>query len=744
MVQIHLGGVELPNDKEYNHLKRDIACEKTAIFDRLNRLVRCVVDCKAFDGDGISTRTGLELARAIVANSWENKPVQLNQIQGFGPVTVRRWIAHGVHTVLGVADRDFMEMERISGRNPPYGKNLSKTLEGFPRLTLQVVQLSRENRDSNDNVTVMVKANLGHCNTKRTPSWNGKVPAVTFMAEVSDGNLAYFWRGNIKKLDPARGLELKFPVRLSGPNQTVSCYFSCEEIVGTQIIKKIEPQIPDSAFDNIGTQEPRREPPRIDLLDSDIDLEDVEDADMLDALDSVTLDNEYPGPLDTVDGDFPLIDDILSQDPPLEEEPQKMENGKWMCHHHCRNGGTTKSGKPCSHKCCHEGVEKLRPAPQHRKIKGAIEEDTNDDLREKSVSSNHTQGKHPAVPRSKSTVSSSSNQVDLEPNGESNLATSQTRRSKTDRPNLKRARSFGSTALTNTSKKQMTRKNLPLEEVPQDADCIDLTMGPEDTKTGGLTNIQKKYIAEEKRRKELGNHYRKSQGNVHAPMGSNESYKNMAREFEESYPPEPVEAYAINPSVMANAEGGTQYDFDSDYEFPEISELFGLNDFYDTQSSREMTGKDETLYPGVVNTLKESINHGHEPNLSFTTVEELQKASQRLDIPSTSSNSPNSKPLSSHSTLQPDPSPSQTSRPPLAAIGLLDPYSLSDEDNVNEQPPVANHNDEPLFFDADSFQSDMDTEFDEDPQPQQNEPAWVAEADPQIIDFFRGHVNFVD
>ncbi|EMR66384.1 putative dead deah box dna helicase protein [Eutypa lata UCREL1] len=502
MVQIHLGGVELPNDKEFGHLKRSIFCEKTAIFDRLNRLIRCVVDCKAFDGDGVSTRVGLELARAIAANSWENKPTQLNQIPGFGPVT---------------------------------------------------------NPSPQDNVTVLVKANLGHCNTKRAPNWNGKVPAVTFMAEVSDGNLAYFWRGNIKKLDEARDLELKFPVVLSGPQQIISCHFNCEEIVGTQIIKKLEPQIPASAFDGISTGERRREPPKIDLLDSDLDLEEGDEADMLNVLDASGLDNEYPGPLDAADDDFPFIDDLLSQDKSnLEDDAQKMENGKWMCHHRCRNGGTTKSGSA---------------------FDGACSEDRN---------------------------------------------------------------SIGQSNIANVN-----------DRTPPDADSP------------------------------------------------------------------------------------------TDYEFPDLDEFYGPNAAGNVQDFQDTVENDETLYPGVVNTLKESIDHGQDPNLSFTTVDALQKASQRLDIPSSSNNSHDSSmPLDSPS-FQHDFSPELESSPPYPAVDMPEHMSLSADDNLDGLPPVATHDDEPLFFDTDSFQSDVEAEFDADAQAQQNEPLWVAEADPEIIDSFRGHISFV-
>ena len=39
----------------------------------------------------------------------------------------------------------------------------------------------------------------------------------------------------------------------------------------------------------------------------------------------------------------------------------QLSNGKWQCSHSC-TGGFTKKGKPCSHKCCREGVQNARKA----------------------------------------------------------------------------------------------------------------------------------------------------------------------------------------------------------------------------------------------------------------------------------------------------------------------------------------------------------------------------------------------
>ncbi|KAI0973513.1 hypothetical protein F4678DRAFT_471254 [Xylaria arbuscula] len=371
IVQIFLGGVELPADKDANIIRQDLMRERRMVFDRLKRLVRCVIDCKAFDGDGPGTLAALELSRSIEAQAWEDKPAQLSQIPGFGPVAVRKWISHGIHTVLGVADQSIIDIERVASRNPPYGRNVQKVLDKFPRLTLKVhiVESRASDSESNEAISVTIKACLGHHNTRASPYWKDKTPALTFIALTSNGNLAYFWRGNIKKLEKSSPLDLKFPVALTEPNQTILCRLSCENIVGTQVTQTLEPNIPESVFTNKVSQKAqstvyRASAPYVE------DYEDISDEAMLEALEplrSLGLEpsQELPEYLDDFEEDFPLIDELLFQADERAESseptPAKMGNGKYICNHHCHNGGLTKLGKPCNHKCCREGIDKYRP-----------------------------------------------------------------------------------------------------------------------------------------------------------------------------------------------------------------------------------------------------------------------------------------------------------------------------------------------------------------------------------------------
>ncbi|KXJ88454.1 P-loop containing nucleoside triphosphate hydrolase protein, partial [Microdochium bolleyi] len=371
IVQVYLGGCEWPNEKDLGALKRQLATEKHIIFDRLNRLVRCLIDCKAYDGDGAGTRNALELARCLSANAWDGLPCQLAQIPGFGPVAVRKWNARGINTVKRIAAMDFQEIERIASRNPPFGRNLSKTLADFPQLQLDTtLHEPRAKSSPQDEVIVSVHAQLRHSTPNRSPSWNKKIPAVTFIVVTSEGVLSYVWRGNIKQVDSENGLSLKFSVSLSRPAQTIMCSFSCEEIVGTEVVSELRSELPAEIFTLraptlseqrvVDNNNPRKSA-------KEIEYDDVSDEDLLDALDpspaldELQQDTGDDRPEHWSQSDFPLIDDVLREaETPQTYEPARMDNGRWMCNHVCRNKGLTKAGKPCSHKCCAEGLDRPR------------------------------------------------------------------------------------------------------------------------------------------------------------------------------------------------------------------------------------------------------------------------------------------------------------------------------------------------------------------------------------------------
>jgi ATP-dependent DNA helicase HFM1/MER3 len=248
IIQIVLGGVELPNDKDSHSIRLQFSTTKKMVLETMQRLARCFVDCRGAENNAIGTKLGLELSRALAAGCWEGRPTQLLQVPGIGPVGMRKLVSQDVRTVSQLADLDYMNIERLLSRNPPFGKKTEDILQGFPRLSLDI-SVMKHNRGRDAAVAdsaVTVQATLSFSNHS-LPMWTSKTPWLTFMAETADGTLAYFWRGSLKKLNKNKSLELQFPVNVDGSAE-VYCHFSCEEIVGTIVsrtlkLDKSQPQV---------------------------------------------------------------------------------------------------------------------------------------------------------------------------------------------------------------------------------------------------------------------------------------------------------------------------------------------------------------------------------------------------------------------------------------------------------------------------------------------------------------------
>ncbi|KAI0548682.1 hypothetical protein F4679DRAFT_596638 [Xylaria curta] len=617
IVQICLGGVDLPTDKDTDFIRQDLFREKRMVFDRMKRLVRCVVDCKAFEGDGLGTQAALDLNRSIAAQAWEDKPAQLFQIPGFGPVAVRKWISHGIHTVLEVADKSTLDIERIASRNPPYGRDVHKILENFPRLTLKadIIESKAPSFGSADPVSVTIKARLGHRNTKSVPPWKDRIPGLTFIALTSDGSLAYFWRGNMKKLEKANELDIKFPVALTAPNQTISCYFACEEIVGTQVMKTLEPNIPASAFRNV--RHPATQPAisKSNSAGIEEDYEDIPDEAMLEALESPRPSNKSPGLLENTDEDFPLIDELLIPDDAPYSIGTKMDNGRYVCNHQCRNGGLTKLGKLCNHRCCREGISKYRPPKPLKKSNGS---DITGENEKSSQSCSETS--HPKRSRLGTGQENPARSASLVNSKKHRASTGEEVRDHPQQfPEAKRRHSTNSASTSKRAK--LTCLDSPSSFL-SNVEYVDLCDVSDGSTTGPSKRRGPQTTAQRNRQRLLVLHEESKGHGIISPRLT-KSYKvktsptNGDRDGSISYNEQGAVATRNAKTACPSVNDDPFSDkYDEMSDLPDLDEFFSLKDHPEKPNPKEGTPprmvwtSDETLYPGVVHTLKESIDYG--------------------------------------------------------------------------------------------------------------------------------------
>lgn len=399
LLQAALGCVDMSDIPD--SVRRQITIDTGLLFERMHRLVRAVVECKASDLDGVTCRVALDLARAMAARAWEGKPMQLTQVAQLGPVFMRKFVASGITTVHDLAKAGASNIERILSRNPPFGKKMADELAQFPRLTLEARIVTETPRAFNPDKqpVARIDAILGFSNTVGKPKWRGKIPSVTFMAETSQGVLAHWWRGSLKKFKEEDGykLSLPFEVELSTVTVKIICHFACEDIVGTVVTKTLEHGLPASAFPSKKESTPQlsqtSDKSAASVMDDDIRDDDLLEIakggrDQSEACLMIPEDSDVDfqwsvldrNRKDHVDDQAPKQkDDFASQDSQKEDipwQPIQLPNGKFKCNHPCADVGLKNgNGKACAHRCCREGLDVPRkPKRPSLKRKAVTEE----------------------------------------------------------------------------------------------------------------------------------------------------------------------------------------------------------------------------------------------------------------------------------------------------------------------------------------------------------------------------------
>ncbi|KAF2488471.1 P-loop containing nucleoside triphosphate hydrolase protein [Lophium mytilinum] len=380
IIQAHLGGAELGFDEKAGKHRQQYLTETSIIFKHINRLVRCIIDCELTLEDSVAIRNALMLERSLGGRAWDDSPMQIKQIEQLGIVAVRKLVNGGINSIEALENNEAHRIEMVLGKNPPFGMKLLAGLKHFPKLHVSVYLVPSSVAKCGEGVKIQVRAEIGFMNEKPATQYRNKPVYVCFLAETSDGHKVHFARTSGQKL--GNGQDLQFSALLTSVDQSITCYVMCDEIAGTMRHATLKPEIRPSMFPSPKPQ-PQKEPEKPTSNTSRRRAEErgltrkfSEASDEFgdDGLD----DSELLAVAGVGDLDFAHIDDFGSttsvmtrnntaqnaslkkgkrkaddSEEEVDDEPPKLENGKWACNHRC--GDKTK----CKHLCCREGLDKL-------------------------------------------------------------------------------------------------------------------------------------------------------------------------------------------------------------------------------------------------------------------------------------------------------------------------------------------------------------------------------------------------
>ncbi|KAL7272695.1 ATP-dependent DNA helicase MER3 [Rhizina undulata] len=413
LIQFEIGMLEFPNEPNFQKYKTTLMQDKNAVFQHCPRIIRCIIDCKLYLKDSISVKHALEIARCLKARVWENSPNQLRQVEGFGPVAVKKLVNAGVRSIEELERLEPHKIEMLLSRNPPFGSNILKSVRSIPRFRVFSHQISKSG-NRRDPVQLKVSTEIGYLNDVVPSKYRGMTLYANFMAERSDGVLLEFRRLPIFHLEG--GKDIKFMAELESADQTVICYMACEDIVGTVKIHELIPEVDTSLYPPpkiLPTPPKAPSPQPIPKLQSAVSGKPLSQI-LSSGKHGVTTasittasalrrasqlyesEDEYDDPafMEAVqDLDFTHIDNFnttIAQEtvkntianshagagkaPATENadddddawEPTQLPNGNWACRHKC--GDKTK----CKHFCCRQGLEKPPKSSKKKLAANAI------------------------------------------------------------------------------------------------------------------------------------------------------------------------------------------------------------------------------------------------------------------------------------------------------------------------------------------------------------------------------------
>ncbi|KAJ5190289.1 uncharacterized protein N7498_009274 [Penicillium cinerascens] len=402
LLQSELGAIDFPGNDQFQKHKFSFQQDKTMVFNHVNRLIRCVIDCMIARENSVGILNSLELARSFGARVWDRSPLQMKQIEQIGVVSVRKLATAGIADIEALENTEPHQIEIILSKNPPFGMKLLARLKEFPKLRVAVKMETKP-----ESVKVRLKIEVAFMNDKIPVFYQRRPVYVCCLTESSDGRLIDFRRMSASKLQD--GLDVTLLAELNSADDYIICHAMCDDIAGTARQAEVHPDVPSHLFpakpkEAKNTGNVQKLPEDITQVQSqklfennhknrkefdDFDGDDLQLDDFLTAAQRRERAKKSPRPteyqVDEMDwlsiGSTPSprrlpetskakTGDWIAGMGSLDEEesgPVRLPNGNWACNHKCKDKTRYEHNKDlnncaytnsCKHFCCRDGLEK--------------------------------------------------------------------------------------------------------------------------------------------------------------------------------------------------------------------------------------------------------------------------------------------------------------------------------------------------------------------------------------------------
>ncbi|KAJ5231810.1 uncharacterized protein N7469_006398 [Penicillium citrinum] len=412
LIQSELGAIDFPTGDQFQKHKFTFQQEKMLVLSRVNRLIRCVIDCQISRQNSTATLNSLELVRSFGAKVWDNSPLQMKQIEQIGVVAVRKLAASGITSLIDLESTEPHQIEMTLSKNPPFGTKLLARMREFPKLRIAMKMTGKET--TSESLKVRFKLEVAFMNEKVQTIFQRRPIYVCCLTETSDGRLIDFRRITAHKLQ--EGLEASLVAEINAPDQSIIGHAMCDDIAGTARYAELKPetsflahkkskslahekiQLPDISV--VMSQKPQNKPKSGSKKDTfegdDMDLDDLlavgssqkgskqvdnQNIKSDDDIDWISIDSTSSPPRNGRGApqkkDREWAADMGAQEE--DYEPIRLANGNWACNHKCKDKtrclfllGVIRhctNHNSCKHFCCRDGLEKL---PRPGKSKATI------------------------------------------------------------------------------------------------------------------------------------------------------------------------------------------------------------------------------------------------------------------------------------------------------------------------------------------------------------------------------------